>query len=215
MFRNRWNVLNGVRAIDGKHMIKKKPKKSSSDYYNYKGFFSPILLALVNAEYKFLWIDSGSNDSCSDVQIFNKSVLRKIEEGSLGLPAPEPLGGQRARYAVLFAGLRCFCLNAMDGETLHQKTTHKGRKNSQLQDLQRQEGCSKHIWSWFRVLLGTMGQRPRVGRDIGFTCVVLKTHQGGADDVAALQNEQVVYVPNENCRNPLREAKQIIPRIFI
>ena len=43
---------------------------------------------------------------------------------------------------------------------------------------------------------------------------MLRTHQGGADraptpanDVAAQQNEQAVYVPNENYRNPLREAK--------
>ena len=53
--------------------------------------------------------------------------------------------------------------------------------------------------------------------DIVFTCVVLhnmlRTHQGGADraptpgnDVAALRNEQVVYVHNEY-RYPLREAK--------
>ena len=43
---------------------------------------------------------------------------------------------------------------------------------------------------------------------------MLRTHQGGPDraptpanDVAALQNEQVVYVPDDNCRNPLREDK--------
>ena len=70
----------------------------------------------------------------------------------------------------------------------------------------------------FRVILGTMGQRPRVVRDIVFICVVLhnmlRTHQvrgdrapNQANDVAALQNEQAVHVPNENYRNPLREAK--------
>ena len=73
--------------------------------------------------------------------------------------------------------------------------------------------------SRFRVLLRTMEQRPRVVRDIVFTCVVLhnmlRTHQGGADrapssanDVAALQNEQVVYVPKEKYRNHSGEAKQ-------
>ena len=72
--------------------------------------------------------------------------------------------------------------------------------------------------SWFRVLLGPMEQSPRVVRDIVFTCVVLNnmlmTHKGGAEraptpanDVAALQNEHVVYVPNENYMNPLRETK--------
>ena len=71
--------------------------------------------------------------------------------------------------------------------------------------------------SHFRVLLGTMEQRLRVVRDILFICVVLHnmmTHQGGAErapiqgnDVAAQQNEQEVNVPNENYRNPSREAK--------
>ena len=70
----------------------------------------------------------------------------------------------------------------------------------------------------FRVLLGTMEQRPMVVRDIVFTCVVLhnmlRTHQGGADtaptlgnDVVSQQNEQVVHVPHENYRNSLTEAK--------
>ena len=72
--------------------------------------------------------------------------------------------------------------------------------------------------SRFRVLLGTMEQRPKVCQRHCFTCVVLhnmlRTHKGTADkaptptnDVAALQNEQVEYVPDDNYRNPLREAK--------
>ena len=43
---------------------------------------------------------------------------------------------------------------------------------------------------------------------------MMRTHQGGADrahtpsnDVVALKNEQVVYVPDKNYRNHLREAK--------
>ena len=35
----------------------------------------------------------------------------------------------------------------MNGETLQQKATDKGRKNSKLQDLQRQEGGGKRIWN--------------------------------------------------------------------
>ena len=34
----------------------------------------------------------------------------------------------------------------MDGETLQQKTTHKGRENSTLQDLQRQDSDGESIW---------------------------------------------------------------------
>ena len=57
-----------------------------------------------------------------------------------------------------------------------------------------------------------MEPRPRVVRDIVFMLHnMLKTHQGEADktpsDVTAQQNEQAMYVPNENYRNPSREAK--------
>ena len=80
--------------------------------------------------------------------------------------------------------------------------------NSQLQDLQRQEGGGKRFWNIsepLRVLLGTMEHRPRVIRDILFTFVVLqnmlKIHQGGADRAPTPANDvQVVYVPEKNYR---------------
>ena len=92
-FRNRLNVPHAVAALDGKHIAIKKPKKSSSEYFNYKGYFSLVLLALVDAYYKFLWANVGASGSSSDAQIFNRSKLkRRIESGTLGLPPPEPFG---------------------------------------------------------------------------------------------------------------------------
>ena len=92
-FRTRWNVPHALGVLDGKHIAMKMTKKSGSDYNKCKGFFSLVLLALVDAKYRFLLIDCGSSGSSSDAQIFNRDNLReKIEDGSLRLPAPEPLG---------------------------------------------------------------------------------------------------------------------------
>ena len=92
-------------ALDGKHITMKKPKKSRNDYYNYKDFFSLVLLAMVDAEYRFLFlIDCESSGSASDAQIFNRVDLReKIEDVTLGFTAPDPLGegGPDLNFAVM------------------------------------------------------------------------------------------------------------------
>ena len=92
-------------VLDGKHITMRKLKRSGSEYYNDKGFFSLVLLTLVNAGYRFLWADVWSSGSSSDAQIFNRSKLKeKKEAGTLGLLAPEPLEeGGRARSTQLFA----------------------------------------------------------------------------------------------------------------
>ena len=87
------DVPHAVSALDGKHITILKPKKSGSEHFNYKGYFSVVLLALVDADYKFLWGNVGASGSSSDAKIFNHSKLkRRIENGTFGLPPPEPLG---------------------------------------------------------------------------------------------------------------------------
>ena len=72
-FRIRWNVPHALGALDGKHVALKKPKNSGALYHNYKGFFSIVMLALVDGQYKFRWVDVGTAGSCSDAQILPHS----------------------------------------------------------------------------------------------------------------------------------------------
>lgn len=93
-FQTKWNFPHACGAIDGKHVRIKKPKDSGSLFYNYKVFFSMILLAVVDANYKFMWISVGANGSASDVQLFNNCELKNLlEQDNLGLPPAIPLPG--------------------------------------------------------------------------------------------------------------------------
>ena len=58
MFRTRWNGHHTLGALDWRNIVMRKLMKSGNKYYNYKGF-SLVLLVMVNAEYRFLWVDVG------------------------------------------------------------------------------------------------------------------------------------------------------------
>lgn len=86
-----------IGAIDGKHIVMECPSNSGSNYYNYKGTFSIVLLALVDHNYNFTCIDIGSYGSNSDAGIFAKSALKKaLEENKLNMPRESVILGDEA-----------------------------------------------------------------------------------------------------------------------
>jgi len=45
-------ILQMLGALDGKHIRVQKPWNSGSFFYNYKQFFSVVLMAVVDADYR-------------------------------------------------------------------------------------------------------------------------------------------------------------------
>lgn len=86
-FHRRWNFPRCVGAIDGKHVRIQCPPASGSQYYNYKGFFSLILFAIVDAEYDFIYVNIGASGRAGDAAIWNEcSFKQALEQNTLNLP---------------------------------------------------------------------------------------------------------------------------------
>ncbi|XP_068135055.1 uncharacterized protein [Hyperolius riggenbachi] len=86
-FEELWNFPNCGGALDGRHVRINPPHHSGSLYYNYKGFFSIIVMALVNANCEFIMVDVGKNGKFSDGSVIEQThFYEKLRENQLRLP---------------------------------------------------------------------------------------------------------------------------------
>lgn len=58
-YEQRWNLPHCIGALDGLHVALKKPPNSGSLFFNYKKFFSMVLLGLCDAQKRFIWFNVG------------------------------------------------------------------------------------------------------------------------------------------------------------
>lgn len=93
-FSSLWNFPNCIGALDGKHVQITAPANSGSNYFNYKRTFSVVLLALVDADYRFIAVDIGSYGKNSDGGIFSNSKLgNALNNGTSDVPGSKQLPG--------------------------------------------------------------------------------------------------------------------------
>ena len=80
-------------------------------YYNYMDYHSIILLALVDAKYRFMFVDVGANGRAGDAGVFRDSTLaHALEQNSLKIPDSMPLPGRTKNVPFFIVGDDAFPL---------------------------------------------------------------------------------------------------------
>ena len=102
-FYSSWNFPNCLGALDGKHMVMQAPPKSGNQFFNYKGTFSIVLMALVDDDYRFTYVEIGDYGSNSGGALFKNCVFGKVfMNDELDVPPPTHLPNYPASGPVSY-----------------------------------------------------------------------------------------------------------------
>ncbi|KAK6750405.1 hypothetical protein RB195_002403 [Necator americanus] len=70
-----YDYPRAVGFLDGRHVAIKKPNGGIEEYLNYKNFQSIVLLAICDADYRFLLFDVGLPGNLGDASVFRSSSI--------------------------------------------------------------------------------------------------------------------------------------------
>lgn len=173
-----WQFENCFGALDGKHIAIKQPPGSGSLYYNYKGFFSVVFFAIVNAIYEFIYVSCGTNEKIFDGGVIkNTDFYKLLTTNSLKLPQPVNMPELDNPLPFVFIGDEAFSLrtNLM---TPYRQTTRIGYQekcfNYRLSQARRVvENAFGIMANRFRVLLTPIATKVDTVDDIIMASCVL------------------------------------------
>lgn len=96
-------------AIDGEHIRVIKPEHSASLCYNYKAYFSIVLLAVADSNYHFVYIDVGAVGKTADPTILSNSTFhRALVDGTLDIPLPQQVSEETEPLPYVFVADEAF-----------------------------------------------------------------------------------------------------------
>nr|CAH7769621.1 unnamed protein product [Callosobruchus chinensis] len=165
-FDKDWNFPHCIGSLDGKHIVIQAPTNSGSEFYNYKQYFSVVLMALVDSDYCFIFADCGCQGRLSDGA-----------NNELHCPPPEPLVGRNKELPYVFVGDDAFGLR----ETIMKPFPGKHDKGSKYRIFNYRLSRARRVVentfgllaNVFRVLPKPMLLQPDKVASVVMTCVLL------------------------------------------
>jgi len=176
-FHRKWQFPMCLGAMDGKHILLKKPANSGSMFFNYKHTFSIVLLAVVDADYRFLFVDVGCQCRISDGGVFRNSTLcYALETNELNIPAPQNIPDTDDVAPFVFVADDAFPLT----NNIMKPYAHRGLNqmerifNYRLSRTRRlSENAFGILVSRFRVFRSGIEVKPEKAKDIVLAATVL------------------------------------------
>lgn len=195
-------------AIDGKHIRIKAPKNSGSAFFNYKEFYSIVMLAIVDADCKFVAIDIGSYGREGDAGIYLKSQFgRKIQNKEFGIPPPQTLPGTDVFVPYVIVGDEAFALheNLMKPYPRRQSLVDKSKAiyNYRLSRARRTtENTFGILCAYFRIFFQPIATTPETTDEVVTSACILYN----------ILRESKVLAPNEQDMNDIQlPTKNLLP----
>jgi len=184
------------------------PRNSGSKFFNYKHSFSVVLLALVDALYKFTIADIGSYGRNSDGGIFAHSELGKYLETHLGIPEYKQLPGTSCIAPHVIVGdeavpLKTYLMRPYPGSQ-SKGDNEKSIFNYRLSRARRVvENAFGILSQKFRIYQRTLQSLPENADNIIFaTCILhnyLRDQGVGLSDMGSSANvrSNLTKIPNQ------------------
>ncbi|KAB0801951.1 hypothetical protein PPYR_04137, partial [Photinus pyralis] len=174
------NFPNCIGAVDGKHIRIIKPINSGSTFFNYKKFYSVVLLAICDANYCFTYVDVGAFGKFADSNVFvNSQFWKRYQKKLLNLPEDRYLPGTEKPMPFVIVGDDAFSLGPHLLRAYARKNlTHKKKIfNYRLTRARRYIECSFGILSnkW-RIFHRPLNVSLRLSKKIIQSCSALHNY---------------------------------------
>ncbi|XP_069586529.1 uncharacterized protein [Ranitomeya imitator] len=206
---------NCIGAVDGKHIRITKPARSGSLFFNYKKYFSTVLMAIAGADCRFLAVDIGAFGRANDSRTFKESDMgQRLYENNFNFPQPRPLPnteGPAMPFVVVGDEAFQMCANLLKPYSSRGLDHTKSIFNYRLSRARRTVECAFGILvSKWRILGSAINLKTETVDEVVKACVVLHNYIMAKERLNVELDEPIPNPLPDYQDHPLRTSVEIV-----